>query len=85
MSTKQEVEALRRQLADAETKLRQEQQSRRRDVVEQLGEIKKQMNAMEFKARELAESAGLVFYYSSGYEEWSWMNASEWSESSKHC
>ena len=85
MSIKSEVQSLRDQLAQAEAKLRKEQQNNKQSVVEKLNEIKRQMEALEEQAKQLAETAGLVFYYSSGYEEWSWMNESDWSESSQHC
>ncbi|WCO82032.1 hypothetical protein vBPpSSYP_50 [Pseudomonas phage vB_PpS_SYP] len=85
MSIKSEVQSLREQLAQAEAKLRKEQQDNRQSVVQKLNEIKLQMEALEEEATTIAETAGLVFYYARNYDEWSWMNESDWSESSQYC
>lgn len=83
--SRSDVEELRRQLAEAEQKLKEQQRLSRAGVIKRLTEIKNEMVGLENEAKELAETVGLVFYYSKGYDEWSWIDSDNWSYSSADC
>lgn len=85
MSTVEEIQRLRKELAEAERKLEQEKKLNQKEVLAQLEECAKEMNRQYAQAEALASSVGLIFYFSSGYETFEIADSENWSESSKHC
>lgn len=79
------VESLRRALEEAERDLREHKRINRSDAVSKLRDYVRDLQRIENEAKELAKEVGLVFYYSSGYEEWSWQDEDGWSASSANC
>lgn len=79
------VESLRRALEEAERDLREHNRINRSDAVSKLRDYVRDLQRIENEAKELAKEVGLVFYYSSGYEEWSWQDEDGWSASSANC
>lgn len=79
------IEALRKQLAEAELAQTQQRKATRQEVSEELARMTKEIHEMVRKAEVLAESADLVFFYSPGYEGFCTETKEDWSESSIYC
>lgn len=54
-------------------------------AVQALAEIKVKLDGLIEEAQAIARGADIVFYYSNGYEEFSWQNKENWSYSSQDC
>jgi outer membrane protein TolC len=83
--TRRQLEIMREEMAKAELEYKNTIRDSRQEVILKLREIKAQLNTLVSEAEKLAESVDLKFYYSSGYEEFSWADADNWSSSSAHC
>lgn len=83
--TEADILNLEHQLNEARKQLARQVKEDRPSALKQLAEIKRSLDAQIKEAEAIAKAAGLVFYYSSGYEEFAWMDKEDWSESSKHC
>lgn len=83
--TSDDVVRLERELEEARNKLALQVKADRPAVVAQLAEIKASLDRQIREAEKLAKSVDLVFFYSSGYEEFSWLERENWSHSSQNC
>lgn len=83
--TEEEIAYLENQLAIARSKLAQQVKANRPLALKQLAEIKSSLDSQIAEAERIASDAGLVFYYSTGYEGFYWVDKEDWSESSRHC
>lgn len=83
--TRRQLEMMREEMAKAELEYKNAIRDSRQEVIQKLRDIKAQLNSLVAEAETLAESVDLKFYYSSGYEEFSWADADNWSSSSAHC
>lgn len=83
--TADDLRNLRLQLAQAESEFAEQKRLTRPQAVERMSELRTQLEALEREAKKVAEDAGLVFYYSSGYEGWYWVESSDWSSSTANC
>jgi len=83
--TATDIQLLRNKLAQAEADYASQRKATRQEVTTELAQIVSDIRVLEQRAEKLAESADLVFYYSGGYEEYTWVNKEDWSESSRYC
>jgi hypothetical protein len=83
--TAEELNTLRKQLAEAEVAYSQQRKATRQEVSEELARMTREIHDMVNKAQVLAESADLVFFYSPGYEGFCTETKEDWSESSIYC
>jgi hypothetical protein len=79
------IEALERELALAKAQHAKEVIRNRPQAAASLAAIKAEIDGLVRQAEEIARAADIVFYYSSGYEEFSWQNKEDWSYSSQDC
>lgn len=83
--TRDQLERMRRDLADAENQFQNDKAKRQRAVVGELSDINNEIKALVRKAEATAEAVGLKFYYSEGYDEFTWGDADTWNSSSARC
>lgn len=83
--TASDIETLERELNRAREQFAQQVREDRPAFVAQLAAIKKSLNEQIREAERIASAAGLVFYYSTGYEDFYWTEEENWSESSRNC
>lgn len=79
------IEQLERELAAAKAEHAKNITLSRPEAVKALAEIKAKLDSLVSEAHKIAEDADIVFYYSNGYEEFSWQNKEDWSYSSQDC
>jgi hypothetical protein len=79
------IEALERQLALAKAEHARAVVRNRPEAVKALAAIKRNIDNLVREAEEIARNADIVFYYSKGYDEFSWQNKEDWSYSSQDC
>lgn len=84
-TTSERIRELEIALAEARSQRDQEARDNRQSVVVRLSELRREIDAKIIEAKKLAETADLVFYYSSGYEEFSWVDSQDWTSSTAHC
>lgn len=84
-TTSERIRELEIALAEARNQRDQEARANRQGVVARLSELRREIDAKIIEAKKLAETADLVFYYSSGYEEFSWVDSQDWTSSTAHC
>lgn len=85
MSIVETIEKLERDLAIAKAQHAKDVVRNRPQAVKALADIKTKLDTLVKEAQEIARTADIVFYYSSGYEEFSWQNKEDWSYSSQDC
>lgn len=85
MSLSDTIEKLERDLAVAKAARAVEVSKNRPTAAGQLAVIKGKIDELVKEAQQIARDADLVFYYSNGYEEFSWQNKEDWSYSSQDC
>lgn len=83
--TREQLDLLRKQLEDAEQAYKSTVESAQRSAIVRLKELKDEIHRLVYEAESLAESVDLKFYYSSGYDEFTWAQADQWNSSSAHC
>ena len=83
--TEHDVLKLERELAEARKQLATQVKANRPAVLAQLAEIKTSLDRQIAEATKLAASVDLVFFYSSGYDEFSWLDKEDWTHSSQNC
>uniref|UniRef100_A0AAU6VYT6 Uncharacterized protein n=2 Tax=unclassified bacterial viruses TaxID=12333 RepID=A0AAU6VYT6_9VIRU len=79
------IAALERELALAKEQHAKEVVRNRPQAAASLAAIKVEIDGLIRQAEAIASSADIVFYYSNGYEEFSWQNKEDWSYSSQDC
>lgn len=79
------IAALERELALAKDQHAKEVVRNRPEAVKALAAIKRKIDDLVSEAEKIASAADIVFYYSNGYEEFSWQNKEDWSYSSQDC
>lgn len=79
------IAVLERELALAKEQHAKEVVRNRPQAAAALSEIKGKIDALIREAEQIASAADIVFYYSNGYEEFSWQNKEDWSYSSQDC
>ena len=84
MSNLEDIQRLRRELAEAEAAYEDNKRVNQKAVLQNLEQLSKDMNRQYAEAEALARSVGLVFYFSSGYEEFNVVDGENWSSSSMH-
>lgn len=84
-TTSDRIRELEIALAAAKDQRDREARANRQGVVARLSELRREIDAKIIEAKKLAETADLVFYYSSGYEEFNWVDSEDWSSSTAHC
>lgn len=75
----------RKELQELEAQYEAKRKLDREAVLQVLAEKTREIETMISDCEKLAESADLVFYYSSGYDSFQTENKENWSESSRHC
>ena len=75
----------RRELQVLEEQYEKQRKEKRVDVMQELADKTREIEALISECEKLAESADLVFYYSSGYHSFQTEKKENWSESSRHC
>lgn len=75
----------RKELQELEAQYEEKRKLERKAVLEVLTEKTREIEAMISDCEKLAESADLVFYYSSGYDGFQTESKENWSESSRYC
>lgn len=85
MSIVETIEKLERDLAIAKAQHAKDVIRNRPQAAKALSDIKTKIDTLVKEAQEIARAADIVFYYSSGYEEFSWQNKEDWSYSSQDC
>lgn len=80
-----ELQQMRSELAKAEQDYINARRDKREEVSEVLADMTRQIEKLISTAETLAQSADLVFYYSSGYEGFCVEKTENWSESSRYC
>jgi hypothetical protein len=85
MISVEDVLKLEKQLEEGRKQLATQVQLQRPAVLAQLAEIKTSLDRQIAEAEKLAKSVDLVFFYSSGYNEFSWLDKEDWSYSSQNC
>lgn len=83
--TREQLEEMRRTLANAEADFTKGRQARQRAAMSSLVRIKDEINALVNEATAIADSVDLTFYFSSGYDEFTWCDRDEWNSSSANC
>ena len=79
------IAALERELALAKQQHAKEVVLNRPQAAASLAVIKAEIDDLIRRAEQIASAADIVFYYSNGYEEFSWQNKEDWSYSSQDC
>lgn len=79
------IEALERELAKAKAEHAKAVIRNRPQAAAALAEIKGKIDALVREAESIAREADIVFFYSNGYEEFSWLNKEDWTYSSQDC
>lgn len=85
MSLTDTIEQLERELAHARAEHAKSVIRSRPEAAQALAEIKAKLDDLIREAHKIAKAADIVFYYSEGYEEFSWQNKEDWSHSSQDC
>lgn len=85
MSIVETIEKLERDLAIAKAQHAKDVIRNRPQAAKALSDIKTKIDTLVKEAQEIARAADIVFYYSNGYEEFSWQNKEDWSYSSQDC
>lgn len=83
--TQEDILKMEQELNEARKQLATQVKANRPAVLAQLAEIKTSLDRQIAEAERLAKSVDLVFFYSSGYEEFSWLDKEDWSYSSQNC
>lgn len=83
--TRAQLDLLKQQLVDAERAYKSTVESEQRKAIVLLREYKVEIEGLVSEAEALADSVDLKFYYSSGYDEFTWTQADDWNSSSAHC
>lgn len=83
--TAEDVESLELELARAREQLAKQVREDRPAAMAQLAEIVKSLHKQIADAEQIAANAGLVFYYSNGYEQFNYVEKENWSYSSQDC
>lgn len=83
--TREQLEVMRKNMVDAERAYRIATESAQRSAIGRLQQLKVEIEGLVYEAEALADSVDLKFYYSSGYDEFTWSDADNWSSSSAHC
>ncbi|QHZ60097.1 hypothetical protein PJKIFABJ_00161 [Pseudomonas phage PE09] len=79
------IEVLERELAKAKAEHAKAVIRNRPQAAAALAEIKGKIDALVREAEGIAREADIVFFYSNGYEEFSWLNKEDWTYSSQDC
>ena len=85
---KMDIELLRlkrRELQVLEEQYEKQRRDKREDIMQILADKTREIEALISECEKLAESADLVFYYSSGYDSFQTEKKENWSESSRYC
>lgn len=85
---KMDIELLRlkrRELQVLEEQYEKQRRDKREDIMQVIADKTREIEALISECEKLAESADLVFYYSSGYDSFQTEKKENWSESSRHC
>lgn len=80
-----DIETLRQEAEAARAAFEAAQAEARRGVAAQLAELTASLDKQFQEAKKLAESVDMVFYFSSGYEEFGCVEKQDWSSSSLDC
>lgn len=79
------IEVLERELAKAKAEHAKAVIRNRPQAAASLAAIKSEIDGLIRQAETIAREADIVFFYSSGYEEFSWLNKEDWTYSSQDC
>lgn len=83
--TRDQLEQMQRDLAAAEHEFEKAKAQRQRAVIGELSDINKEIKALVRKAESIAGAVDLKFYFSTGYEEFTWADVDTWDSSSASC
>jgi hypothetical protein len=83
--TRVQLDLLKQQMVDAERAYRTTVEGEQRKAIVRLRELKEEIEDKVREAEALADSVDLKFYYSSGYDEFTWSQAEHWNSSSQSC
>ena len=85
MADVSELLQLRQAADEANAKYERAKDAARRGGTVRLNELTHQIAALVKEAEALADALDMVFYYSTGYEQYNTMPKEDWSESSRDC
>lgn len=80
-----ELSQLREAAEKAVAEYEKAKQSARKGGMVRLNELTHQIASLVKEAEALADSLDMVFYYSTGYEQYATQPKEDWSESSRYC